>query len=229
MTKLTHENFVENQKFQEYLELIQENLNTPKISGKTESHHILPRSMGGSNKKENLVNLSYSDHFRAHMLLVECTSGKAKSGMCFAISRMGGLKKYKTPKEYERIRIIASKELSKRFSGKNHPFYGKKHSEKSKRMMSNSRTGLRHSEETKEKMSHWRRKNTSNSVKKKISESLKGEKNPSYGKTRSKEFKEKVSTKQKGIPKKKEKCYVCGKEIAVHLINRYHNENCKFK
>ncbi|QJT71792.1 hypothetical protein TH1_110 [Shewanella phage Thanatos-1] len=34
-----------------------------------EIHHIVPRSMGGSNSKNNLVKLTYREHFVAHMLL----------------------------------------------------------------------------------------------------------------------------------------------------------------
>jgi hypothetical protein len=41
-----------------------------KVSGTYyEKHHILPRSMGGDNSKENLVNLTAREHFLAHWLL----------------------------------------------------------------------------------------------------------------------------------------------------------------
>ena len=36
---------------------------------KTELHHILPRSMGGSNEKSNLVYLTTAQHYEAHYLL----------------------------------------------------------------------------------------------------------------------------------------------------------------
>lgn len=32
------------------------------ISGYTEEHHIIPKSLGGNNKKENLVNLTGREH-----------------------------------------------------------------------------------------------------------------------------------------------------------------------
>ena len=41
-----------------YDNLISHCLNTPLTNVYTEEHHILPRSLGGSNKKENLVTLS---------------------------------------------------------------------------------------------------------------------------------------------------------------------------
>ena len=37
----------------------------------SESHHIIPRCMGGSDEKENLVNLTPEEHYVAHQLLVK--------------------------------------------------------------------------------------------------------------------------------------------------------------
>jgi hypothetical protein len=52
-----------------------------------ESHHILPKCLGGSNQKENLVLLTGREHFLAHRLLVEIYPKNAKLlfafwGMC---------------------------------------------------------------------------------------------------------------------------------------------------
>ena len=38
-------------------------------SGKIETHHILPRSCGGTDDPENLVNLYAKEHFMAHYYL----------------------------------------------------------------------------------------------------------------------------------------------------------------
>ncbi len=51
----------------------------PKIKGETESHHIVPRSLGGGNEKENLVNLPFRVHFICHWLLVKITQGDTNS------------------------------------------------------------------------------------------------------------------------------------------------------
>ena len=40
-----------------------------KIKGYLEKHHILPRSLGGSDNKDNLVELTAKEHFIVHMLL----------------------------------------------------------------------------------------------------------------------------------------------------------------
>jgi len=42
-----------------------------KLQGYKEEHHIIPRSMGGTDDKDNLVNLTAREHFVAHILLVK--------------------------------------------------------------------------------------------------------------------------------------------------------------
>lgn len=42
-----------------------------KLECYTESHHIIPRCMGGSDDKENLVDLTPEEHYLAHQLLVK--------------------------------------------------------------------------------------------------------------------------------------------------------------
>jgi hypothetical protein len=53
-----------------------------------EKHHIVPRSMGGSDRKENLISLTPEDHFFAHLQLAKAYGGRqwaavwALVGMC---------------------------------------------------------------------------------------------------------------------------------------------------
>jgi len=42
-----------------------------KLTGYTETHHIQPKSLGGSNSKDNLVELTAKEHFIAHLLLAK--------------------------------------------------------------------------------------------------------------------------------------------------------------
>ena len=37
----------------------------------TESHHIIPRCMGGSDNSDNLVDLTPEEHYVAHQLLIK--------------------------------------------------------------------------------------------------------------------------------------------------------------
>ena len=46
------------------------------VEGYVEQHHILPRSMGGSNDAENLVSLTAREHFLAHWLLFKVYRSK---------------------------------------------------------------------------------------------------------------------------------------------------------
>lgn len=54
----------------------------------SERHHIVPRSMGGTNESHNIVQLTYQEHFIIHWLLSKITSGRDKSKMLFALRSM---------------------------------------------------------------------------------------------------------------------------------------------
>lgn len=46
----------------------------------TEKHHIIPRSLGGSNSKNNLVNLTAREHRLCHLLLPKMTISEDHKG-----------------------------------------------------------------------------------------------------------------------------------------------------
>lgn len=55
------------------------------ISGYKENHHIIPKSLGGSNKKSNMVNLTAREHYIVHMLLPKMVEDqKHKTSMWYA-------------------------------------------------------------------------------------------------------------------------------------------------
>lgn len=54
----------------------------------TETHHVIPKSLGGDNTKENLVKLTAREHFICHLLLPRMLTGIAKRNMTFAIWSM---------------------------------------------------------------------------------------------------------------------------------------------
>lgn len=93
-----------------------------KSDGYFESHHIIPRSLGGSNKKENLVLLTAREHFICHLLLVKMFSRKSNqyNKMLHAIMLFKGTNSYQTryinsrlyeaiKKDYSEIRSAATK------------------------------------------------------------------------------------------------------------------------
>ena len=51
----------------------------------TEKHHIIPKSLGGSNESSNLVKLTPREHYICHLLLVKMTTGLSKAKMIHAI------------------------------------------------------------------------------------------------------------------------------------------------
>jgi hypothetical protein len=56
--------------------------------GYFERHHIIPRSMGGSNDKNNLVDFTAREHFIAHFLLAKIHGGTQWA----AVTKMSGNK-----------------------------------------------------------------------------------------------------------------------------------------
>ncbi|NLH94276.1 MAG: HNH endonuclease [Candidatus Cloacimonetes bacterium] len=56
------------------------------VSGYSEKHHVLPRCMGGTDDRENLVRLTAREHFVAHQLLVKMYPGVGN--LIFAVMAM---------------------------------------------------------------------------------------------------------------------------------------------
>jgi len=102
-------------------------------TGYFERHHIIPKSIGGERKEKNLVYLTAKEHYICHVLLMKMVKKKKdKKSMAFALFRFGQCNKLNnrkmTAKSFQKYRELYAKNCS----GKNNPFYGKKHSEKTK-------------------------------------------------------------------------------------------------
>lgn len=94
--------------------------------GYTELHHIIPQSLGGSNEKDNLVELTAREHFICHWLLVKMTEGDDRSKMLYALKGMKAENKYQqryqtkiTARVYETYRIEHAENHSKVMKSKN--------------------------------------------------------------------------------------------------------------
>ncbi len=79
-----------------------------------ETHHIIPRSLGGKNIEENLVLLTAREHYLAHYLLWKFSEGEKKSKMAYAFYFMSHKKGTKiiSSRAYEK----AKKEFTERVS-----------------------------------------------------------------------------------------------------------------
>jgi len=101
--------------------------------GYTELHHIQPRSLGGTDSADNLVELTAREHFVCHWLLTKMTTGEAHYKMLNALRMMRaekeGQQRYETAitsRVYESIKQEYAQLQSIKVSGKNNPMYGDK-------------------------------------------------------------------------------------------------------
>ena len=151
-----------------------------------ETHHIVPKCMGGTNDKENLIDLFAREHFEAHRLLALENPENKKltyAWWCMSVQTNEYTKeRYKiTAEEYEEVRKIYAKLVSESMSGeknrfygvhncgKDHPNYGKPMSDEQKEKISITLTG----KYTKEEHPNYGKK-LSEERKRKISETLTG-------------------------------------------------------
>lgn len=78
----------------------------------TENHHIIPKSMGGNNTKDNLVRLTYREHYLIHWLLVKFVEDCFKSKMMLAFGRMAYFQ-VKYAKPIASWRVVKAKQASR--------------------------------------------------------------------------------------------------------------------
>jgi hypothetical protein len=131
--------------------------------GYTELHHIVPQSMGGSNDKENLVELSAREHFICHWLLINMTEGEDRSKMLYALNGMKAENRYQqryhtqiTARVYEKYRIEHAENHSKRMKGRPANNKGRPMSDEQKQLLrekakANHANGKVYSKESQEK------------------------------------------------------------------------------
>ena len=62
-------------KYEKWYAAITNRAKTRLLESYTESHHIKPRSLGGDDSLDNLVQLTAREHFICHWLLTKFTSG----------------------------------------------------------------------------------------------------------------------------------------------------------
>jgi hypothetical protein len=119
--------------------------------GLLENHHIIPKCLGGTNKKDNLVLLTPREHYIAHWLLYKMHKGKDKARMAYGFfimcSRNPNQKRAISSRGFERARnaMLVScsgdnhlskgrhiwsdeekKKIGDRMRGSNNHWYGKK-------------------------------------------------------------------------------------------------------
>lgn len=142
-----------------YKDLINQATVDPKPDDYKELHHIIPRCLGGNDDRNNLVKLTARQHFLSHWLLykIHRTPELVYAWNCMRVIGKGQESRNVNSHLFEYAKRHKSKILSENSFGENNNFYGKKHTEESRRKMSEKLTGKKHSEETRRKMSIKRR------------------------------------------------------------------------
>jgi hypothetical protein len=113
-----------------------------------EKHHIIPKSLGGNNDEDNLILLTPKEHFIAHLLLTKMYEGKEKAKMYFAFWRLcSSGRNIFGARQYSHAKHLFSKAMSAISLGKEGYWKNRKHSEETKKRMSESHTGISKSEE----------------------------------------------------------------------------------
>jgi len=219
-----------------------------------ERHHIIPKSSGGSEDKDNLVLLEAREHFICHWLLYKINPCSSNAFSWWMMSTDTGKKNHpgrakSNSRQYSYARKAFSEHITKvnkgrihtpeaknnmakaareKNSGENNWMYGKKHSEEHKAYLSEINSG---------ENNHFYGKTHTPEARKKISDSKKllvGDKHPHFGKDLMKqETKERFSKMYKDkprlVPHEIVECPHCKKQGIKPNMKRWHFDNCKNK
>jgi len=203
---------------------------TRSLVGYTEKHHIIPKSLGGDNSKENLVNLTAREHFICHRLLTKMTTGESKRKMLHAVwsftrSSNNQYRMKLTSRTYNFIRTELASMLSA--SRKGIMNKGRKISEEHKLAISSSSKGKSKSEITKLRMKEsWKTRGP------RSEEHCEALRKSAIGRKQSAETRQKMSDSKKGITPTHTltpfTCEHCGKQgTGIGNYKRWHGSNCQ--
>lgn len=156
-----------------YYNIIVNALSSTNLHG--EKHHILPKcfAIGGEHQKDNIVVLTYKEHYVVHRLLAKMFEGKRKSQMLYAmwsltsthqgkrtitsqqysISKRALLEARKNFKHTDAARLKMSKARKGKQLGKLNPMYGRTGELSPRYGLPSSFAGRCHTIESKQKMS----------------------------------------------------------------------------
>ena len=96
--------------------------------GYSEKHHIIPKSMGGSNSPDNLVRLTGREHFIAHRLLAKIHGGRMWLAVTYMSQPSTTSSKWYlcTSRVYEYAKQQDAAWRKRRLSGSGSPWFGKR-------------------------------------------------------------------------------------------------------
>ena len=243
-------------KYINWYHAITERARTRKIDSYTERHHIQPRSLGGTDDKSNLVDLTAREHFICHWLLTKMHTGEAKSKMIYALNGMKRsnefVQRYETAitsRVYENLKkefsVVHSATMKGRLpwnkgipitedqrSKNRKSALGKKHTDIAKSRISEAQIGRKRSEETKEKIRNalkGKSKGPMNEGEKhKRSIALKGKSKPEgMGAKLSATVAAQKAAGTHYTQQPKQTCPHCGVRASKARYNGYHGDRCR--
>lgn len=227
-----YKNKVENKYFNWYCSIITNRIDTPPNVDYTETHHILPKCMGGTEQQKNLVVVTAREHFILHALLPKFVIGRDKlatltSHIAMSMNSTTHNRSSKS-KIYESLRKEYSKELSK-YMKEHSPFKNPKIHKKTMETRRERGTNIfvtsnpMLNEETKRKKMDampdmkgrkcWY--NTITKERRQCANSPDGEGWINQGHLKG------VKTKAKGTTKPRIPCKICGELFPAHTMNRH--------
>ena len=226
------------------------------INDYTERHHVIPRSLGGTDDKDNLVDLTAREHFICHWLLTKMHSGESRAKMIYALNGMKRSNEFAqryetaiTSRVYENLKKEFSKVHSKTMKGKT-PWnkgvpiteeqreknriaaMGKKRSAEAIAKTVAKQTGQKRSQENKDKIRAALKGKPkgpmSEETKIKISKGAKGKtKQDGHGARISQTVAAQKAAGTHYTQQPKLICPHCGVQAAKHRYNAFHGDRCK--
>lgn len=200
-----------------------------------ERHHVLPKSLGGSNCKDNLIYITSREHFVCHWLLTKIyKEGEEHWKMLNALRMMRAENKNQqrydtkiTSRVYAKLKEEYSKLQSERTRGENNPMHGDKfyRSEegfsKQREAVLGDKNGAKRPE-SRQKITNSKlgkkRAPFSNEWLANLADSNRGEKNGMFEKTHTDETKQKM--REKALGRKQSPDTIAKKAEAIRGLKR---------
>jgi len=190
-----------------------------------EKHHIIPKCLGGNDDENNLVYLTYREHYISHALLTKLNDSIKLKNAFWQMSYKN-VKKYFNSNMYD----ISKREYISRISGNNH--WAK--TDDYRKKLSDSWTIERRKNFTKKVSgeNHWTKKTDMTEH----SKCMRDKRDIEKLKSRSKKLfiennpmKNPIISLKFKKPKEIVMCPFCGKCGGKPVMMRYHFEKCKYK
>jgi len=223
-----------------YDQLINDAIANPKSDKYKETHHIIPKCMGGLDIKNNLVKLTARQHFLAHWLLYKIYKTSALVYAWHSMCRIGPGQECRKINShmFQYCKKQRSAILSATSKGKDNHFYGKTHTDEVKSKLS----------ELQRKLKTWENRSETHSrnllISQKKSKTLEHRAKIGRGglimlqnintleiirvpKTDTRVNMNVWVNPRKIVAEKKHKCEQCDMVTSAGNLKRWHNDNCK--